>query len=56
MRAEMEGAGAVDVLLELLGSCLDTKVQVDILPVRVTAGISAACAPYAFCLGSTVLL
>lgn len=27
MRAEMEAAGAVDVLLELLGSCHDTKVQ-----------------------------
>ena len=29
MRAEMEAAGAVDVLLELLSTCHDTKVQVD---------------------------
>ena len=28
MRAEMEAAGAVDVLLELLSTCHDTKVQV----------------------------
>ena len=27
MRSELEGASAVDVLLELLGSCPDTKVQ-----------------------------
>ena len=31
MRGEMEGAGAVDVLLELLGSCPDTKVQASTL-------------------------
>lgn len=31
MRAEMEAAGAVDVLLELLSTCHDTKVQVILL-------------------------
>ena len=31
MRGELEGAGAVDVLLELLGSCDDTKVQASIM-------------------------
>ena len=31
MRAEMEAAGAVDVLLELLSTCHDTKVQVMLL-------------------------
>ena len=32
MRNEMEAAGAVDVLLELLSTCHDTKVQVILLP------------------------
>lgn len=31
MRAEMEAAGAVDILLELLSTCHDTKVQVKLL-------------------------
>ena len=31
MRTEMEAAGAVDVLLELLSTCHDTKVQVILL-------------------------
>ena len=31
MRGELEGAGAVDVLLELLGSCQNTKVQASII-------------------------
>ena len=44
MRAELDGAGAVDVLLELLGSCLDTKVQASVPPVEIMAGASAACA------------
>jgi hypothetical protein len=43
MRAELEAAGAVDVLLELLGSRHDTKVQACFCTISVAAPPTDAC-------------